>query len=277
MDLRKIHGFQAKCLHCILGIPPPYTRRISNATVLQSSRCKLLSTILKFKQLLLYQSIATLPESEDDASRRHGRPKRMSVSEVYRTAVEIAEGSNMLGDLYSVMRQVALESSLLLFLARLITPLAFPADVSRCRLKKWMFPGYIQGSQIGPRHTGLKKTSINEKHKRWLCDVKNKQGSRTGGLKKHQAVQHRLKELEWLWGPHAIIAHTKLSLAQRRPRTIAPSHATQPRQRANVRICTFNYKHKTSKEFPTHRSQNSLMKFCFFHWSGSVRDYDLGP
>lgn len=202
------------------------------------------------------------------APRRRGRPEHMSVSEVYRTGVEIAEGSNMLGDLYSVMRQVALESSLLLFPAKLITPLAFPADVSRCRLKKWMFPGYIQGRQIGPRHMGLKKTSINEKHK-----------PRTRGLKKHQAVQHRLKELEWFWGPRAIIAHTKLSLAQRRPRTIAPSHATQPQQRANVRVYTFNYilYTKRRKSSPPTAAKTVWWSFCFFHWSGSVRDYDLGP
>lgn len=74
---------------------------------------------------------------------------------------------------------------------------------------------------------GLKKTSINEKHK-----------PRTRGLKKHQAVQHRLKELEWFWGPRAIIAHTKLSLAQRRPRTIAPSHATQPQ---HARMCEYTH------------------------------------
>ena len=37
--LRKIDGFQAKCLRSILHIPPSYISRVSNATVLQRSQC----------------------------------------------------------------------------------------------------------------------------------------------------------------------------------------------------------------------------------------------
>ena len=36
-ELRKIDGFQAKCLRSILHIPPPYISRVSNATVLQEA------------------------------------------------------------------------------------------------------------------------------------------------------------------------------------------------------------------------------------------------
>ena len=66
-ELRKIDGFQAKCLRSILHIPPPYISRVSNATVLQRSHCKRLSAILKFRQLCLFQSIAVLMMFADDA------------------------------------------------------------------------------------------------------------------------------------------------------------------------------------------------------------------
>ena len=54
-ELRKIDGFQAKCLRSIFRIPPPYI-------------CKRSSSILKFRQLCLFQSIAVLPD--DDVRRR---------------------------------------------------------------------------------------------------------------------------------------------------------------------------------------------------------------
>ena len=54
-ELRKIDGFQAKCLRSIFHIPPPYI-------------CKRSSSILKFRQLCLFQSIAMLPD--DDVRRR---------------------------------------------------------------------------------------------------------------------------------------------------------------------------------------------------------------
>ena len=114
-ELRKIDGFQAKCLRSILHIPPPYISRVSNATVLQRSHCKRLSAILRFRQLCLFQSIAVLPDDDVrrrcifqpnsfilqnlSAPRRRGRPKQIWACEVYRTAVEIAEGVDMLGDL----------------------------------------------------------------------------------------------------------------------------------------------------------------------------------
>ena len=63
-ELRKIDGFQAKCLRSILRVPPPYIGRISIATVLQRSRCKHLSTILKSRLLFLFQSIAVLPDED---------------------------------------------------------------------------------------------------------------------------------------------------------------------------------------------------------------------
>ena len=65
-ELRKIDGFQEKCLRSILHIPPPYISRVSNATVLQRSHCKPLSAILKFRQLCLFQSIAVLPDDDAD-------------------------------------------------------------------------------------------------------------------------------------------------------------------------------------------------------------------
>ena len=108
-------NFKAKCLRSIFHIPPPYISRISNATVLQRNHCKRLSDILKFRQLCLFQFIAVLPDDDVrrpcivqrssfilqnlSAPRRLGRPKQIWVSEVYRMAVEIAEGFDMWGDL----------------------------------------------------------------------------------------------------------------------------------------------------------------------------------
>ena len=105
-ELRKIDGFQAKCLRSILHIPPPYISRLSNVTVLQRSHCKRLSAILKFRQLYLFQSVAVLPD--DDVRGRcvfksfilqnlsappgRGRPKQIWASEVYTIAVEIVKG-----------------------------------------------------------------------------------------------------------------------------------------------------------------------------------------
>ena len=114
-ELRKIDGFQAKCLRSILHIPRPYISRLSNAAVLQRNHCRRLSAILKFRQLCLFQSIAVLPDDDVrrrcifqpssfilqnlSAPRRQGRPKQIWASEVYRMVVEIAEGFDMLGDL----------------------------------------------------------------------------------------------------------------------------------------------------------------------------------
>jgi len=104
-------NFKAKCLRSIFHIPPPYISRISNATVLQRNHCKRLSDILKFRQLCLFQFIAVLPDDDvrrpcivqrssfilqnQSAPHRLGRPKQIWVSEVYRMAVEIAEGFDM--------------------------------------------------------------------------------------------------------------------------------------------------------------------------------------
>ena len=95
----KIDGFQARGLCSILRIQPPYISRISDATVLQRSRCKQLSAILKFRHLSLFQSIAVLPDEDvrrrcifqpssfllqsPSAPRRPGRPKQIWAFEVY--------------------------------------------------------------------------------------------------------------------------------------------------------------------------------------------------
>ena len=89
---------------------PPYISCISNATVLQRSYCKRLSTILKFRELFFLQSIALL--LDDDVRRPcifqpssfifakpvrstlRGRPKQFWASEVNRMAVEIHGSGN---------------------------------------------------------------------------------------------------------------------------------------------------------------------------------------
>ena len=89
-----------------------------HATVLQRSRCKQMSAIFKLRQLAFFQSVAVLPD--DDVRRRclfppkiffskacqpHGardppnKHRFPMVSKVYRMAVEIAEGCDMLSNL----------------------------------------------------------------------------------------------------------------------------------------------------------------------------------
>ena len=68
LELRKFDGFSAMCLRSMLLIPLSCISRISHATVLQRSRCEHLPAALKFRQLLLGQTIAVL--HDDDVRRQ---------------------------------------------------------------------------------------------------------------------------------------------------------------------------------------------------------------
>ena len=139
-ELRKIDGFQAKCLRSILRIPLPYIGRILNATVLQRSRCKQLSTFLKLRQCFLFLfhryvawwrcSNLVVFFARSASSTSPGSPP----SDLGFRSVQNGSGNCWrFGHLTWATpwrRQVALAGSLFLFSSRLITPLAFPAHVS---------------------------------------------------------------------------------------------------------------------------------------------------
>ena len=53
-DRRRLDGFQTRCLRSILGILPAYVSRISNADVLQGSKCRPAPEIILQPQMLLF-------------------------------------------------------------------------------------------------------------------------------------------------------------------------------------------------------------------------------
>jgi hypothetical protein len=63
-ELRRLDGFQARCLRIILKISPAYYSRISNEVVRQSAGFECASTKLSKRQLLLLGKIMRSPEGE---------------------------------------------------------------------------------------------------------------------------------------------------------------------------------------------------------------------
>ena len=59
--LRRLDGFQARCLRIILNIPPSYISRISNAIVLQRAGAESASDQLRKRQLLQLGKISRSP------------------------------------------------------------------------------------------------------------------------------------------------------------------------------------------------------------------------
>ena len=57
-ELRKIDGFQAKCLRKILGIQHAFYSHVRDETILQEADCSKLSTIIQRQQLLLLGRVA---------------------------------------------------------------------------------------------------------------------------------------------------------------------------------------------------------------------------
>jgi len=91
-ELRKLDGFQAKCIRQILGIPSSYQSRIPNADVLQRARCQKLSSLVIQRQLHLLGKVLRAPDGSpmrdaafipntlrsatDRYVRRVGRPRK---------------------------------------------------------------------------------------------------------------------------------------------------------------------------------------------------------
>ena len=67
-DVRRLNGFQARCLRKILRIAPSYYSRISNHTVLERAGQEQLGTQLRRQQLILYGRIARA--NDEDVLRR---------------------------------------------------------------------------------------------------------------------------------------------------------------------------------------------------------------
>jgi len=63
-EIRRLNGFQARCLRVILGVKPAFYSRISNATVLTRSGQTSFALQLRKQQLMLYGRIARLPPTD---------------------------------------------------------------------------------------------------------------------------------------------------------------------------------------------------------------------
>jgi hypothetical protein len=114
-DQRKLNGFQNRCLRTIWGIKPAFISRVSNATVLETTGQKPLTTLLKKQQLLLYGRVARQSDGEpmrdvtfcpglplrpavDRFVRRTGRPRLAWATEVGKLAMCAAGGLRRLND-----------------------------------------------------------------------------------------------------------------------------------------------------------------------------------
>ena len=104
---RRLDGFHARCLRKIMGIPPAYFSRISNASVFSSAGCKPSSNHLLQQQLFLFGDIATSPPGplrasvfladslsliEDSIKRGRGRPRHTWAKQLMAVASKIAGG-----------------------------------------------------------------------------------------------------------------------------------------------------------------------------------------
>ena len=115
--LRKLDGFQARCLRKIPGVPHAYVSRISNLEVLGLAACKAYPKILLYKQLHLIHRIALLTSIDvmktcvfvegsfsfkgHDRPRCKGRPKQVWASQVYQLAVQVAGSVEGLANVWS--------------------------------------------------------------------------------------------------------------------------------------------------------------------------------
>ena len=98
-ELRRLDAFHIRCLRCICRIEPSYISRVSNAIVLETAGQAPFSTILRHRQLALYEQTVRMDddnplrgltcEAGSDrpkvwaASRRRGRPKQQWAPSVY--------------------------------------------------------------------------------------------------------------------------------------------------------------------------------------------------
>ena len=106
VELRRIDGFQCRCLRKILGIAPSYWSRISNLTVLGIAGRQPLSQTLKQERMIYLGSVARRSSTdpvrnfafENDQlklkpcseTKRRGRPRKAWMNEVWRDCVSVA-------------------------------------------------------------------------------------------------------------------------------------------------------------------------------------------
>ena len=111
-ELRRLDGFQAKCLRIVLGILPSFISRISNNTVRQKAGCRCFSQLLVDRQLMLLGTILRSPEHSPLQSvsftpgtmqpatcryvRRVGRPRKEWVPTVLSSACQLADTRQLL-------------------------------------------------------------------------------------------------------------------------------------------------------------------------------------
>ena len=111
-EMRRLDGFQAKCLRHILGIQPPRLSRVSNHVVLEAAFCKPASRLLLQKQLILVGKVLREPRGQlnrvcfvndtlqtkttSEYIRRVGRPRKEWVTSILPTASKVAGSMEVL-------------------------------------------------------------------------------------------------------------------------------------------------------------------------------------
>lgn len=111
-ERRRLDGFQNRCLRSILGILPAYVSRISNADVLQRSKCRPATEMVLQRQMLLFgkalraasdhplnQSAfmrGTTEPATNKYVRRVGRPRREWVPEIRSRCYQMIGGDQEL-------------------------------------------------------------------------------------------------------------------------------------------------------------------------------------
>ena len=105
-QVRRLDGFQNRCLRKVLGIKPSFISRVSNADVLTKAQHPSASLILQKRQLQLFGKVLRSPEAHplhsisfvpglfwkprtDQYVRRKGRPNREWVPDVTKFALRI--------------------------------------------------------------------------------------------------------------------------------------------------------------------------------------------
>ena len=119
-ELRRLDGFQSRCLRSILGIRPAYYSRVSNKEVLHQAGQQPYSRHLLKQQLVMFGRVGRLPNEDPlrkltfcpnslDAAcnryvRRVGRPRNEWASELAEAATQIVNNSR---DLKTMIRNEA--------------------------------------------------------------------------------------------------------------------------------------------------------------------------
>ena len=108
VERRRLDGFHSRCLRCILGIPPAFISRVSNAEVRRRARCHAATDMLLQHQLHLFGKAyrspwdspmhfnsfipGTLQPITDAYVRRVGRPRREWITETRNKAFHFLGG-----------------------------------------------------------------------------------------------------------------------------------------------------------------------------------------